>query len=182
MAASEARLAEAARIVDLTLTAVRDAVNERLRGGAAVGGVPTAIVPADGGPLGALRATDEDRQALLAAVGETWTREHVMRHLGVGEDVVEVLELSGLLGLERPGSGEIVYPAWQFSEHGLQSWLKPVAQAFQEAGILDPWVRADILLSENAFLQGRPPLEALRSGEVDAVGRAVRWYGRQAAP
>jgi hypothetical protein len=79
------------------------------------------------------------------------------------------------VSLGRRGFG---YPAWQFSERGTLPGLEAVLDALKPH---DPWTKLVFFTSENAAMNGKKPLDVLRSGDVEKVVAAARMYGEQGA-
>ena len=82
-----------------------------------------------------------------------------------------------LLGLQLGRRG-YRYPAWQFTADGVLPGLKESLKALDNASA---WVQLAFLLNDNAWLDGRRPLDALREGHVNAVVEAAHQYGEQSA-
>ena len=79
------------------------------------------------------------------------------------------------ISLGRRGFG---YPSWQFTERGGLPHLERVLGALKQH---DAWTKLVFFMSENAALDGRKPIDALRSGDVEGVLTAARTYGEQGA-
>jgi hypothetical protein len=118
------------------------------------------------------------RERLLAAEGGTLTAEEAGVILGVSRQAIDNRRKRGsLLGIQLGRRG-YRYPAWQFSPDGLLPGLKETLESL--AG-LTPWIQLSFFLNENAWLDGRRPLDALRQGQVNAVVHAAGQYGEQSA-
>lgn len=114
---------------------------------------------------------------LLAVDGPALDVKQVAAKLGISPDEVGRCARQGrLLVLERPGKSD-AYPAWQFTPTEPLPGLEKVLAALR----VSPWAQAAWLLSEDARLGDRRPLDVLRAGEVDAVLRAAAAYGEQGA-
>ncbi len=120
-----------------------------------------------------------ERARLLASEGGTWDAETVARHLHLTRQGVNRRRRAGaLLGIDVGRRG-YRYPAWQFDRGGTLSGLEDVLRALQQH---DPWMQLIFMVSANARLGNRTPLEALRSSEREAVTAAARAFGHHGAP
>jgi hypothetical protein len=118
------------------------------------------------------------RERLLAAEGGTLTAEEAAGTLGVSRQAIDNRRKRGGLLAVQLGRRGFRYPAWQFTADGVLPGLKETLAAL---GDLGPWVQLAFLLNDNAWLDGRRPLDALRAGEIEAVVDAARHYGEQSA-
>ncbi len=120
-----------------------------------------------------------ERERLLASEGGTWDAETVARHLHLTRQGVNRRRRAGaLLGIDVGRRG-YRYPAWQFDRGGTLPGLEAVLQTLQQH---DPWMQLIFMVSANARLGSRTPLEALRSGEREEVIVAARAFGHHGAP
>lgn len=71
-------------------------------------------------------------------------------------------------------SGGLLFPRCQFHEGRLIQGLSAVLRALR---VTDPWTRLSFLLSANARLGGRSPLETLRDGRVEEAVAAAEGFG-----
>lgn len=114
-------------------------------------------------PLAPLIARNaEHRVELLGEAGGTLSAEEVGHLLGITRQAVDKRRRAHvLLGLRRGGDWR--YPRCQFDEeaHEVLEGLPKVVQALADAG---PWVALDFLLAPDDALDGRSPIEALRTG------------------
>ena len=139
--------------------------------------MPARLPAAEPGALG-------ERAGLVAAAGALWTEhagpfldtEGVMAVLdGVSKQAVSQRVRAGRLLALRTGSGQLVYPLWQFVDGGLLPGLPDVLEA---AG-LDPdrpatgWTVASWLATEDPDLGGAPRT-LLAAGRLGPVLRAAR--------
>lgn len=113
------------------------------------------------------------KAAMLEAEGGVLSPEDAAARLGVS---ISDLSDQPLFELER--DGEVAYPAFQFGDDGLLPGLARVMRAFR---IDDRWMRVNIMLTGDARLGGRRPIDMLREGRTDEVVRAVGAYGEQGA-
>ncbi len=119
-----------------------------------------------------LRGAQAKRQ-LLEAEGGTLSATEVARLLRRSRQAVDKQRRTGRLLALRAGPSWR-YPAWQFVDGQPLPGLPEVLAALRE---VSPWTAAAFLLSRNARLGGRRPVDLLRRGELDAVVRAAQAYG-----
>jgi len=125
-------------------------------------------------PLAPLIARNaEQRVELMKAAGGVLTVEEVGALLGITRQAVDKRRRAGaLLALRQAGDWR--YPRCQFAEpsHEVVVGLPRLLRAFAEAG---PWATLDFLLAADATLDGKTPLEALRTeGWTESLDRLVR--------
>jgi hypothetical protein len=118
------------------------------------------------------------RDDILQAEGGTVDVETAARLLGISRQAVDRRRRSNtLLGLSVGRRG-YRYPLWQFTQSGVLPGLRGVLHQLAQDG---PWFAAAWVLGSNSRLEGQRPLDALRSGNVEAVLQAARAYGEQGA-
>jgi hypothetical protein len=120
----------------------------------------------------------EAKRKILTEDGGMLSAEKAGEILTMSRQAVEKRRKAGRLigvSLGRRGFG---YPAWQFTERGTLPHLEIVLEALKQH---DPWTRLVFFTSENAALDGRKPLDALREGNVEEVVAAAKMYGEQGA-
>jgi hypothetical protein len=118
------------------------------------------------------------QQEILRAEGPPLTSEEVGERLSISRQAVDKRrQAGGLLGLTTGRRGYL-YPAWQFTDHGVLPGLRETLDALD---IQDPWARAAFFLGTNSYLDDERPIELLRRNEIAAVIEAARAYGRQGA-
>jgi hypothetical protein len=152
---------------DLLFRSIRDV--------AAIGAEITAAEP---DPLAAsfLRGA-EMKRALLKAEGGVLSAPQLAEHLGITpQGLGKKREKNRVFWLEV-GDG-YVYPSFQIGPSGLLPGIREVLDAFEED---DPWARISFMLSGDARLGGRRPLDVLREGDVASVTRAARGLGEHGA-
>lgn len=71
-----------------------------------------------------------------------------------------------------------VYPTFQLTDDGLLPGIEQVVEAFT---VEDPWMRANFMLTGDARLAKRRPIDLLRKGRLEEVVRAARAYGKHGA-
>ena len=88
--------------------------------------------------------------------------------------------VTGIANQPDPNSstGCYVYPAFQIGADGLLPGVRDVLDAF---AIADPWTRVNFMLTSDARLGGRRPVDVLREGDIASVVRAARAYGEHGA-
>jgi hypothetical protein len=133
----------------------------------------------DQDPLAAARLRGiEAKRRILTEDGGLLSAEKVGDILTMSRQAVEKRRKAGrLIGitLGRRGFG---YPAWQFTERGTLPHLETVLDALRKH---DAWTKLVFLTTENAALNGRKPVDALRAGQWEEVVAAARIYGEQGA-
>jgi hypothetical protein len=142
---------------------------------AAIGSEITSAAP---DPLTAafLRGA-EMKRALLKAEGGVLSAPQLAEHLGITpQGLGKKREKNQVFWLEV-GDG-YVYPAFQIGPSGLLPGIREVLDAFDEQ---DPWARASFMLTGDARLGGRRPIDVLRKGDVASVTRAARGLGEHGA-
>ena len=118
----------------------------------------------------------EAKRRILTEDGGMLSAEKAGEILRMSRQAVEKRRKAGRLigvSLGRRGFG---YPAWQFTERGTLPHFETVLEALKEH---DAWTKLVFFTSENAALDGRKPLDALRAGKVEEVLAAARMYGEQ---
>lgn len=119
----------------------------------------------------------EMRRALLKAEGGVLSAPQLAEHLGITPQGLGKKREKGQVFWLEVGDG-YVYPAFQVGSHGLLPGIREVLDAFHED---DPWSRVNFMLTGDARLGGRRPLDVLRDGNIEAVTRAARGYGEHGA-
>ena len=120
-----------------------------------------------------------DRRRLAHAEGRPLPTREVETLLGITRQAVARARAEGrLVGLPS-GSGQYVYPSWQFNEMGVLPGLREVRQALR--GGEDPWTFTAFMVSPNARLGDQTPLEILRRGGLKDVIRAAEAHGEHGA-
>ena len=118
----------------------------------------------------ALARNVEHRRTLLERAGGTVSAEAAGRALGISRQAVDKRRRAGTLLAVREGS-DWRYPACQFHEGEVVPGIADIARGFTATG---PWAALDFLLAPDEALEGRTPLQALRSGAREQVRRLVR--------
>lgn len=126
-------------------------------------------------PLAGARARGAAAKvALLERAGGGLRAGDVAARMRVSAQAVHARRKRGtLLAVPQP-NGEFLYPACQFGPDGALPGLGTVLSAFAVQG---PWTRLSALLAPADELEGRSPLQALRSGDVDGAAAAAASYG-----
>jgi hypothetical protein len=151
----------------------------------------------DGTLLGAT-ATDVDQAAELATDRVLDTSLLWVEHLGAFYDTTAVRSLlghkgepvsrqavhkrKGLMALTT-GSGQVVYPAFQFRDRQLVHGLGRVLAEMPES-LVSRWTLASWLVSPERDLEGERPIDVLfdqGQGGVDAVARVALGWAAQLA-
>jgi hypothetical protein len=120
-----------------------------------------------------------DRRRLAHAEGRPLPTREVEALLGISRQAVAKARADGrLVGLPS-GSGQYLYPSWQFGQSGILGGLREVRRAL--SGGDDPWSFTAFMVSPNARLDGETPLAVLRRGELNDVMRAAEAHGEHGA-
>lgn len=119
----------------------------------------------------------EMRRALLKAEGGVLSAQRLADHLGITAQGLGKRREKGRVFWLEVGDG-YVYPAFQIGADGLLPGVREVLDAFT---ITDPWTRANFMLTGDARLGGRRPIDVLREGDVASVVQAARAYGEHGA-
>lgn len=127
--------------------------------------------------LPALLRGAQARRQLLEAEGGTLSASEVARLLRQSRQAVDKQRRSGRLLAFRTGPAWR-YPAWQFVDGQSLPGLPAVLVALRG---VSPWTTAGFLLSRNARLGERRPVDLLRRGELDDIVRAAQAYGEHGA-
>ncbi|WP_048707556.1 hypothetical protein [Microvirga massiliensis] len=119
----------------------------------------------------------EMKRALLKAEGGVLSAQQLADHLGITpQGLGKKRDRNQVFWLEI-GDG-YAYPAFQVGPKGLLPGIREVLDAFQEE---DPWTRVNFMLTGDARLGGRRPIDVLRDGDVTSVTRAARGLGEHGA-
>ena len=152
-----------------------DVLFRSLRDAAAIG---AEIAPDNPDPLtAALLRGAEMKRALLRAEGGVLSARQLAEHLGITPQGVGKRRDRNQVFWLPVGDG-YVYPTFQVGPGGLLPGVREVLDAFEED---DPWARASFMLTGDARLGGRRPIDVLREGDVASVTRAARGYGEHGA-
>ena len=130
-------------------------------------------------PLTAARLRGvEQQQRLLRESGGALSGEEVAKMLGISRQGVDKRRSQGhLIGLTQGRRG-YAYPAWQFEGGRTITNLETALDAVHDH---DPWMQLAFFVNPNDGLNGKSPLESLRSGKLEPVLRAAANYGEQGA-
>jgi len=118
------------------------------------------------------RGVDMKRAMLRMAGGALSTEEAALR-LDVCSSELDEMSLFWL-----EVEGERVYPAFQFAEDGFLPGIASIVEAF---AVDDPWMRVNFMLTGDARLSHRKPIDLLREGQINEVVSAARAYGEHSA-
>lgn len=119
----------------------------------------------------------EMKRALLKAEGGVLSAPQLAGHLGITPQGLGRKRERGQVFWLDAGEG-YVYPAFQIGSNGLLPGIRDVLDAFEEN---DPWARVNFMLTADARLGGRRPIDVLREGDIASVARAARGYGEHGA-
>lgn len=131
--------------------------------------IGSAVVELD--PLvPALARNVEHREALIERAGGTLSAEDAGRLLGISRQAIDKRRRAGSLLAVRERS-DWRYPVCQFDETDVVAGITEVVRAYASTG---PWMALDFLLAPDSALGERSPLDALKTGDRDAVLRLLR--------
>lgn len=131
--------------------------------------VGSAVTDLD--PLAPMLARNlEHRQTLLRIAEGTLSADEAARTLGITRQAVDKRRRANTLLAVREGS-DWRYPACQFDQGEVLSGIADVVHGFSAVG---PWAALDFLLAPDTVLEGKTPLQLLRSGDRDRVRHLVR--------
>jgi hypothetical protein len=105
-----------------------------------------------------------------AATADSVRAGQVARRLGITPLVVEQLRQGQRL-LAVPAGHGFAYPSWQFEGRGMLSGFLTVLGALHGQ---EPNSQLAFFVTPHDGLEGRTPLDVLRSGDLDAVLRVAR--------
>lgn len=116
------------------------------------------------------------REHLLLMEGGAVTALQAAELLGITRQAVDKRRRVGtLIGLSLGRKG-YVYPVWQFDQGGTLPGLEAVLAELKE---FSPWMQDAFMLSGDARLDGKRPLDLLRQGTVQRVVAVASAYGEQ---
>jgi hypothetical protein len=124
-----------------------------------------------------LLAQAEDDRAWAEQLGPVYRQADVAALLGVSKQAAS--SNPGLLRLEMR-DGTVGYPVWQFDGDRLVPGVRQVVLELNDV-VASPWTIASWLTSPNEELDGRPPLECLRQGDVTHVATTARRLAQRLA-
>ena len=119
-------------------------------------------------------------QAWEQRLGELWETKDVVALLGVSKQRVSMLANTHRLIVVADG-GRARFPAWQFAGTSSEDRdsLGKAQQMLVEAGRIDPWSAASWFLTGHPDLDGRDPVDWVRTGGTQ--DRLLAAAGRDAA-
>ena len=140
---------------------------------------PAAVQSLSDDPVAAakLRGLKRKRQ-LIEEGGGTLTSEQVAEVLGITRQAVDKRRASNQLLALTQGKRGYSYPSFQFEEG---KTVKGLEEALKQLNGLDPWMQLVFFGSPNDRLDGKTPIEVLRTGDSGDVVRAAEGYGEQGA-
>lgn len=120
----------------------------------------------------------EARQELAEAEGGSLSSDEAARLLRISKTaVLKRLDVGRLLAWREERLQAARFPAWQFNEHGhVLAGLQEVLDILNEDERLDAWGKILFFLQETSSLDGRRPLDLMRSGCVKEVCVAAHAY------
>jgi len=140
---------------------------------------PAVVQSISDDPLAAAKLRGLKRkQQLIEQGGGTLTSEQVAEVLGITRQAVDKRRASGQLLALTQGKRGYSYPGFQFEEG---KTVKGLEEALKQLNGLDPWMQLVFFGSPNDRLDGKTPIEVLRTGDSGDVVRAAEGYGEQGA-
>lgn len=131
-----------------------------------------------GDPLAAARVRGiAAREKLIERAGGLLRVSEAAARLGVTPQAVSGRRTRGTILAVPIPSGEWLYPACQFTDHGLISGIDKFVRAFREDA--DPWTRLAVLLAPAGRFGGKSALELLREGQIEEAVSIAATYGEQ---
>jgi hypothetical protein len=118
------------------------------------------------------------RTRLLEAEGGTLRAQEVASLLNISRQAAYKRYRAGRLLAVDCGRHGFAFPAWQFVPGGVLPGLEEVLAALAD---FDSWMKLAFLLEANVATGGKPPLAALRKGQLRDVLRAAELHGEHGA-
>jgi hypothetical protein len=118
------------------------------------------------------------QQELLHQAGGLMSSTQVAGLLRLTRQAVDKRRLFKKLIAIRQGQHGFGYPACQFNEKGSLPGLEEMLDKLESA---DSWMQLIFLVSPNAALSGRSPLDLLREGRIAEVQGAAAGFGNHGA-
>ena len=120
----------------------------------------------------------EVKKKLLSQHGEPLSSQDIANLLNMSRQAVDKRRQNNkLLGLLLGRRGYL-YPSWQFKDgNTLSGWESTLAVLTE----ISPWGKLQFMLSGDASLDDKTPLECLKAGETERVIAAAKAYGKQVA-
>lgn len=145
--------------------------------GVAIQHVATSDAAAIRDPLAPARVRGiAARERLIERAGGLLRLGEVAERLGVTTQAVNGRRSrKTILAVPMP-NGEWVYPACQFTEHGLIRGMDTFVRAFGEA---DPWTRLAVLVAHSGRYGGKSALDLLKEGRTSEAQSIAATYGEQ---
>jgi hypothetical protein len=127
-----------------------------------------------------LKGVEEQRRLLSEAGGSVGVTE-AAKILGISRQAVEARRKKDRLLAVATGRHGRRYPLCQFDEASLDKVVRGLDRVLAVIDDEEGWMRLAFLLSPEERLKGATPLDALRSGKLEAVEKAAQIYGEQVA-
>jgi len=114
----------------------------------------------------------------LKESGGSFTLEHVETLLGISRQAIDKkVQDDALLTIPGP-HGRRRYPVVQFTDDGTVPGLKDVLKSLPST---NGWFRLNFLVTPDAHLHGRRPVDVLKEGNIEPVVMAAKGVGVQGA-
>jgi hypothetical protein len=118
------------------------------------------------------------RKEMLEAAGGALTPDQVAKILALSTETVDKRRSSNQLLAVPRGVHGFSYPRFQFDDGKTLAGLEDALEVLRA---VDPWMQLNFFTTSNGRLDGKTPIEALRSGEIDQVVKMANIYGEQGA-
>jgi hypothetical protein len=118
------------------------------------------------------------KEELLKQAGGALNAEQAAKLLNLTRQAVAKRRKARKLVAIEFGKRGYLYPAFQFQEDLADSMEQVLGRIDPQVG---DWRLLAFFLNGNSYLNGRPPVEALRAGQVDEVLRAAEAFGSHGA-
>jgi hypothetical protein len=139
-------------------------------------GAKARVTPPASAELGYGAAVARGAEARTRLFNHMLSSERVGNMLGVTRETVNTRRKDGLLLGVTNGGRSFRYPAWQ--------WEESVAQAMPDLlrilKDLDPWAQYLFFTQANPLLDGRIPLDCIRSGDAGVMSAAISYAAEMA--
>lgn len=128
-------------------------------------------------PLSAARVRAlASREQLIEKAGGVLRLAEAARRLGVKPQAVSSRRSRGtILAVPMP-NGEWVYPACQFTDHGIVQGLGEVLREFRD---VSQWTQLAVLLAPSSRFRGKSALDLIAAGDREAARSIAATYGEQ---
>jgi hypothetical protein len=121
----------------------------------------------------------EMKRTLLQADGGVLTATDLAAVLGITTQALGKRRMKNQVFWLDIGDG-YAYPAFQIRKDGLLPGIRDVLDGF-DTELTDAWTRVSFMVTGDARLAGRRPIDVLREGDIASVVRAAQGFGHDGA-